>query len=254
MSLVKIESYKNYEILYLNRGNANPINADLCGEITTELRRIENDGSKRGLIITGNTPGYFSVGLDLKELYYHDERTIGHFWYKWDEMLNSLIHFKKPLISAINGHSPAGGCVIAATCDYRIMADDDKYIIGLNETSVGIAVPENIFLLYQFWIGKNAAYHCLMDGSLHSPSNALKIGLINEVCNIKEVLCHAKRKMDIWLLKSDKILQNSKANMRAQLIKELKDIEEVSDKEKLKIWFDPKSRELMRSMVLQLSK
>jgi len=31
------------------------------------------------------------------------------------------------------GHSPAGGCLMAMSCDYRVMATG-KYAIGLNET------------------------------------------------------------------------------------------------------------------------
>lgn len=36
------------------------------------------------------------------------------------------------------GASPAAGCLIALTCDYRIMADNPKYTIGLNESLLGI--------------------------------------------------------------------------------------------------------------------
>ena len=33
----------------------------------------------------------------------------------------------------VQGNSPAGGCVVAMSCDYRVMASG-KYRIGLNET------------------------------------------------------------------------------------------------------------------------
>ncbi|TNN61616.1 Enoyl-CoA delta isomerase 1, mitochondrial [Liparis tanakae] len=39
------------------------------------------------------------------------------------------------------GSSPAGGCLMSMTCDYRIMADNPRYSIGLNETQLGIVVP-----------------------------------------------------------------------------------------------------------------
>jgi len=34
---------------------------------------------------------------------------------------------------SIQGHSPAGGCLIAMSCDHRVMASG-RYTIGLNET------------------------------------------------------------------------------------------------------------------------
>lgn len=254
MSVVQIETHKNYEVLKLNRGKANPINTELCAAIIEELRRIENDNNVRGLIITGNTPGYFSVGLDLKELYYYNEKEISHFWKIWGEMVLSLIKFRKPLISAVNGYSPAGGCVIAVTCDYRVMADDEKFVIGLNETSVGIVVPEYIFQLYQFWIGKRSAYQYLMDGVLHSPAQALKIGLVDETCDVSQVLEKAKEKMEFWLTKPDNIIQNSKMNSRSVLINDIESIDEISEEEKLRSWFDPQSRAVMGAIVQQLTK
>ena len=39
------------------------------------------------------------------------------------------------------GVSPAGGCLINLTCDYRVLADNPKYNIGLNETLLGIVAP-----------------------------------------------------------------------------------------------------------------
>lgn len=39
------------------------------------------------------------------------------------------------------GSSPAAGCMLSMTCDYRIMADNARYSIGLNETQLGIIAP-----------------------------------------------------------------------------------------------------------------
>ena len=35
----------------------------------------------------------------------------------------ALYKFKKPIVAAINGHSPAGGCATSMLCDYRVMMD-----------------------------------------------------------------------------------------------------------------------------------
>ena len=48
-----------------------------------------------------------------------------------------------PVVAALAGHSPAGGCVLALCCDYRIMADG-PFRIGLNETQVGLVAPDGI--------------------------------------------------------------------------------------------------------------
>lgn len=41
----------------------------------------------------------------------------------------------------MQGHSPAGGCLFAMSCDYRVMVGPN-YTIGLNETKLGIVAPK----------------------------------------------------------------------------------------------------------------
>lgn len=41
----------------------------------------------------------------------------------------------------LQGACPAGGCLISLTTDYRILADNPKCVIGLNETLLGIVAP-----------------------------------------------------------------------------------------------------------------
>lgn len=41
----------------------------------------------------------------------------------------------------LQGVSPAGGCLLSLSCDYRVLANNPKYAIGLNETLLGIIAP-----------------------------------------------------------------------------------------------------------------
>lgn len=41
----------------------------------------------------------------------------------------------------LQGVCPAGGCLIALSCDYRVLADNPKYCTGLNEVLLGIIAP-----------------------------------------------------------------------------------------------------------------
>lgn len=42
---------------------------------------------------------------------------------------------------SLQGACPAGGCLITLTCDYRVLANNPRYCIGLNETQLGIVAP-----------------------------------------------------------------------------------------------------------------
>src|SRR5207237_3035279 len=114
-------------IIALDRGRSNPINHQMVKELTACIKNLDGDDSVGGLIITGKD-GFFSSGVDLIEAYDYNEVQISEFWFDFLAMQNTLAAFKKPMVAAVSGHSPAGGCVLAICCDYRIMAEG-KFII-----------------------------------------------------------------------------------------------------------------------------
>jgi enoyl-CoA hydratase/carnithine racemase len=188
-------------------------------ELRDLLGHINNDANVYGLIITGKE-GFFSAGADLIELYNYDETQLREFWTNFLDLVAIFAGLKKPAIAAINGHSPAGGCVFALCCDYRIMADG-KYIIGLNELPVGIIVPDSIFQLYAFWLGKAKAYRFLLEGKLLSPAEALTNGLIDEVSRPESILTAAERQMQKYMRFNTATWQQSKLNLRRELLEKL---------------------------------
>lgn len=82
-----------------------------------------------------------ALGQDIEELYQPDPERLFKFWTTLQDMFITLYGLEKPVVAAINGNSPAGGCMLATSCDYRIMAKG-KFVIGLNETQLGIAAPQ----------------------------------------------------------------------------------------------------------------
>lgn len=254
MSLIQVIKKENYEILKLNRGKANPMNNELITAIREEIERVATDDAVRGIILTGNTDGYFSGGLDVKELFHIDEEQLQHFLKNWKSMLSTLLGFPKPMIAAINGFSPAGGCILALLCDYRMMAQSDRFLIGLNELQVGIAVPEYIYTLYSFWIGERQANHNLLRGKLLTVKEALEQKLVDEVHPIEELLSKAEKELQVILQTPDNILQDAKLNIRAELIKKF-EIDLVKDNESFtKNWFHPESRAVLEKVVASMSK
>src|SRR5690606_4415621 len=128
------------------------------------------------------------------ELYNYSEDEVRQFWLDFIGLVKCFVSFSKPAVAAITGHSPAGGCVLAICCDYRVMAKGD-FVIGLNELPVGIIVPQPIFELYSFWIGQGMAYRNLMEGKLMTPEEALSCGLVDEVVVAQSLVGTAERQL-----------------------------------------------------------
>jgi enoyl-CoA hydratase len=82
-----------------------------------------------------------------------------------------------PVVAAVDGHAIAGGCVIAAACDVRIMSGGR---IGLAELSVGVPFPPVALEILRHAIGPAVA-HLVLTAGLLDPSQAQSIGLVHEV-------------------------------------------------------------------------
>src|ERR1700759_3857259 len=121
MSTYQITVNDRLAVVSLDRGRSNPINHQMIKELTACIQDLEADDEIGGVILTGK-PGFFSSGADLIEVFEYNEEQIRAFWIDFLGMQNALASFKKPLVAAISGHSPAGGCIIAICCDYRLMA------------------------------------------------------------------------------------------------------------------------------------
>ncbi len=250
MNTIKVNIKDRIAVLQLDRGRSNAINAEMVSEIGQMVRSIEKDDSIAGLILTGKE-GFFSAGLDLIELYNYDETAIRQFWIDFLDLVKTLVAFPKPMVAAISGHSPAGGCVLAICCDYRVMSEG-KYIIGLNEVPVGIIVPQSIFHLYSFWLGNAAAYRYMLEGKLMNTGEALSSGLIDELVKSDSILHAAERRIQKYVQMDSTTWRQSKTNLRAELLDKVSSDQSDMLETMLKQWWSPSTRSILKTIIQNL--
>jgi len=252
MNTINVTIKDRLALISLNRGKSNALNREMITELNDMLYNISNDDNIGGVIISGKEH-FFSAGLDLIELYHYDEGEIRSFWTLFLDFIARIVAFKKPLIAAINGHSPAGGCVLALACDARVMAEG-QYIIGLNEVPVGIIVPESIFKLYAFWLGEGQASRSLLEGKLFSPEEALKIGLVDEMVNPASIMTAAERRIRKYMALEPNTWQQSKLNIRKGLIAASAADQSEELEKVLAQWWSPSTRSLLKMIIDNLQK
>ncbi len=252
MNTIAVSIKDRLAIITLNRGKSNSLNREMVTELSDILHNIDSDANIGGVIITGKE-NFFSAGLDLIELYHYNEQEAKSFWNLFLDFVARITAFKKPLIAAINGHSPAGGCVIALACDARIMAEG-KYIIGLNEVPVGIIVPHSIFELYSFWLGKANATRSLLEGKLFNPEEAIAIGLVDEVVKQESILTAAERRARKYMAFEQNTWSQSKLNIRKSLIESTSSDQSADLEIMLKQWWSPNTRAILKTIIDSLQK
>lgn len=247
MDFVKVTEDQRVSHIYLDRGRSNALDQQMIEELRQTIVEIRENSAIEGLILHGKED-FFSAGLDLVALYEYNEEEVRRFWHTFLDFVRTFVTFDKPAVAAISGHSPAGGCVMAICCDYRIMAQGD-YVIGLNEIPVGIIVPESIFQLYSFWLGQAKAYRYLLEGRLFNPRDALDTGLVDEVVDVKSIRTVAERQIGKYTQYEWNAWRESKRQMRRSLIARFEADQTDAIELLLKRWWSPATRAILKTII-----
>ena len=194
MALVETSLHGNVHELRMARPPVNALDPSLCRALTSAIADAVANGA-RGIVLAGG-PKVFSAGLDVPFLLSlgDDQAALLSAWNDFFGAARALADCPVPVAAALAGHSPAGGCVLALCCDYRVMADG-PYRIGLNETQVGLVAPEGIQSLLARVVGPHRAERLLVSGALVEASDALAMGLVDELTGIDAVATRAR----VWL-------------------------------------------------------
>ncbi|KAG7267315.1 hypothetical protein CRUP_022249 [Coryphaenoides rupestris] len=241
---VDLDQTTGVAVMRMQSPPVNSLNMDLLTEFTATLENLEKDKSCRGVIITSCLPKIFSAGLDILEMYQTSPEHCGEFWKAVQELWLKLYGSNLATIAAINGSSPAGGCLVSIACDYRIMADNPRsspaggclvsiacdyrimadnprYSIGLNETLLGIVAPYWFRDTMVNTVGHRTTEMALGLGLLYSAPEALNIGLVDKLVPEDQVVNTAIQTMGKWLAIDEHARQVTKSMMRKPTVDKL---------------------------------
>ncbi|KAK3588949.1 hypothetical protein CHS0354_043118 [Potamilus streckersoni] len=209
----------------LNRPPVNSLSLEFMTEINIALEKLEHEKFCRGVIITSAIPKIFSAGLDILEMYQPKPERLSEFWKTLQDMWLLLFGSRLTTIAAINGHSPAGGALVAMSCDYRIMAPG--FNIGLNETQLGIVPPFWFIDTMMHTIGSRQTELCCQKGLMLSTEEAARIGLVDKVVPLDQIASEAKAEMQSWLKIPVAAKLITKQTIRAPILEKLQTRQEA---------------------------
>jgi enoyl-CoA hydratase len=95
-------------------------------------------------------------------------------------MFAALFSFPKPVVAAINGHAIAGGCVLACTCDKRLMGHEVG-TIGVTELLVGFPFPALALEIMRSVTPPHYFEDVICGAATYAPSAGVARGLVDEV-------------------------------------------------------------------------
>src|SRR5918995_5927051 len=179
------EDRDDIAVVRMAHGKVNALDAVFCETMAAEIERLKQQ-PVGGLVLTGSGSA-FSAGVDLHRLLNRGADYVRHFLPLMETFFRALLVFPKPLVAAINGHAIAGGCIIAAAADHRVMARGTARI-GVPELAVGVPFPSLPLEIIASRVSPALLRSLVYSGRTVQPDEAVAVGFVDEVVDADRLL------------------------------------------------------------------
>ena len=122
-----------------------------------------------------------SAGFDLKVMGSGDLDAVGTLVNAGGELLMRLFVHPQPTVVAVTGHALAAGALLVLTCDTRIASTASTAKIGLNETAIGMSLPEFAYELAAARLSKRYLTRAAVQAEIFDPAGAVAAGYLDRL-------------------------------------------------------------------------
>ncbi|RJR30720.1 MAG: crotonase [Desulfobacteraceae bacterium] len=155
-------------------------------EMVHAMDDVRTDESVRVLVLSGSGGKSFIAGSDLTELAGLSALQMEAFMASLAQRFYTRFEqLDKPVIAMIDGLCLGGGLELAMACDVRIASDASRF--GQPEILLGIMPGGGGTQRLPRLVGVGKAKEMIFTGSLVDAEEALRIGLINKICQRDEL-------------------------------------------------------------------
>ncbi len=168
----------------------NALNALAKAELRECFLSIRDDDGVAAAVLTGAGEKSFVAGTDIAELKELNSVSGREFAIRGQEVFSLIEDLGKPVIGAINGYALGGGCELALACHIRLASEKARF--GQPEINLGIIPGYGGTQRLARLIGKGRALAMILSGDPVDAQEAYRIGLVNAVFPVAEVLPRAQ--------------------------------------------------------------
>ena len=170
----------------------NTVSADVLAELETVIGRIEAE--RPVAVVFASAKAGFCGGADLAEIRDLDDPALDRFLAAGQSLLDRIAALPVATVAALGGDALGGGLELALACRDRVAADDPRLKLGLPETTLGIVPGWAGTLRLPQLVGLAPALKLLVTGRTVAPSEALTLGLVDEIVPRERLLDTARRR------------------------------------------------------------
>ena len=186
--MLKVDRDGDVVVLAMQDGE-NRFNPESLAALNGALDEIEGDAEAGAAVLTGEGK-FFSNGLDLEWMGSAPEGGAAEVVEGTMRLLARILLFPKPLVAAINGHSFAGGAMLALACDERVMRTDRGYFC-LPEADINLPFTPGMSALIRLRLNPQTAHEAMLTGRRYSAEQAHAAGIVRAAVPEEEVVTTA---------------------------------------------------------------
>jgi len=185
--IIRVEKKDNIAVVTISREKAlNALNAETISELQHFFSYHWKDKSLGAVIITGAGEKAFVAGADITELARCDVKKAVETSMLGLYLTKSIENFPRPVIAAVNGFALGGGCELAMACDIRIASENARF--GQPEVNLGLIPGYGGTQRLARLVGRGKAKQLIMTGDMIDAAEAYRIGLVDEICKLEELM------------------------------------------------------------------
>jgi enoyl-CoA hydratase len=185
-SFVDVTHDGHVSILTINRPEKlNALSQQVLGDLNSAIEAVERTPGVRAAVITG-TGKAFVAGADIaamKDMEQAEGRGFGRLGHA---LCGRIERVRFPVIAAVNGFALGGGCELALACDFIYASTQAKF--GQPEVNLGIIPGFGGTQRLPRRVGPAMARELIYTGKIIDATEALRIGLVNAVFELDELL------------------------------------------------------------------
>jgi len=160
----------------------NTLKAEFGEQFDNVMTEVRAAKGLKGLVIRSTKPGSFIAGADInmfdRMASAQDVEALSRDCHR---ALQQLEDFPVPVVAAIDGACLGGGLELALACHARLCSDAKATVLGLPEMMLGLLPAGGGTQRLPRLVGIAAALDLMLTGKQLRPSQAKKLGLVDEV-------------------------------------------------------------------------
>jgi enoyl-CoA hydratase len=232
-------------VVRFEHGKVNALDLELLRAITATMTDLNEAGA---IVLTGAGRA-FSAGVDLRRIADGGVAYAEEFLPALSEAFLAIFDCPRPVVAAVNGHALAGGCIIAAAADLRLMSGGT---IGLTELMVGVQFPTVPLEIARYAFGPSAV-RLALTAATFGVDDALRLGLVDEVLSPDDLVPEAIKQAATLATFPAHVYAATKEQLHRDARRRIDERRDADDKAATQVWTDDSTLGNIKAFLDQLA-